>query len=162
MSHTTEIKSVPIRDVAALRMAVNELKQKGVKCELREKAKPRMYYENQHGICDYVLHLSDSSYDVGFEAVTDSKTKQVDYYKLILDTWSGQIQSQIGITNEKAKEIEASTGNPVEAGVKAIAQLSQLYTKNAATNSARLRGWNVRSSTVDDRGNVQLVLAGGQ
>lgn len=161
MSHTTEIKSVPIRDIVALRQAVAELKQKGIKCELKEKIKPRMYYENQHGVCDYVLKLDNSAYDIGFEAVLGDN-KKVDYYKLILDVYRGDIQRQVGITDEQAKALEARTGTKVEPGVRAVGQLSQLYAKNAAMNSARLRGWNVRSSTVDESGNIQLVLAGGQ
>lgn len=87
MSHSTVIKSVPIKSVSALRSAVELLKERGVDCELLENKVPRLYFSNQiedqfknSGMelgktlkyhdnieeCDYVLRLKDGMYDIGF------------------------------------------------------------------------------------------------
>ena len=59
MSHTTTLKGVTIKDTNALASAVVDLKSKGVNCELLTNTKPRMYYNNQHGVCAFVLRLAD-------------------------------------------------------------------------------------------------------
>jgi hypothetical protein len=91
MSHTTTLKTVAIKSAEALQAAVNYLKEQGVDCELLQDAKPRMYYANQHGKCDYVLKLNNSIYDVGFDKQEDGS------YLPVFDSWGGHIQNQIGM-----------------------------------------------------------------
>ena len=94
MSHTTVIRSVEIKNINALKAAVQELIDSGIKCELVENAKPRMYYDNQHGICPYVLKLHGTKYDVGFE-------KHGDNYLPVFDVHAGYVMSQIGNKSNK-------------------------------------------------------------
>lgn len=90
MSHTTTLKSVAISDVEALQQAVDFLVANGLNASLVENAKPRMYYANQYGVCDYVLRLNDCVYDVGFAKQADGT------YAPVFDSWGGHIQKQIG------------------------------------------------------------------
>lgn len=89
MSHTTSIKSTPIKSIEALRRAVAELRDNGVNVQLEQNTVPRMYYADQlakhvkskqdsgqaYGSklrfhqnpeeCDWVIRLQDSYYDIG-------------------------------------------------------------------------------------------------
>ena len=91
MSHTTTLKTVSLKSVEALKQAVEYLQSQGVKCTLAEKVKPRMYYKDQYGVCDYVLQLSESQYDVGFAKQSDGS------YLPVFDSHGGYIQKQIGL-----------------------------------------------------------------
>lgn len=93
MSHTTVLKTIQIRNIDALRESVLYLKEQGVNCELIENAVPRMYYDNQHAKCDYVLKLTDAIYDVGFAKQADGT------YLPVFDSYAGHIQKQIGMPN---------------------------------------------------------------
>lgn len=91
MSHTSVLKTIKIVNIDALRAAAEYLKEQGVNCELVENAKPRMYYDNQHGKCDYVLKLKDCVYDVGFDKQADGS------YAPVFDSWGQHLQKQIGL-----------------------------------------------------------------
>lgn len=146
MSHTTTLKGVVIRDISALTSAVNDLRAKGVNCELVQKAKPRMYYQNQHGECDYVLRLKDGAYDVGFDKQSDGS------YAPVFDEWSTHVSDQLraACTVPSTKE---------EKAMWAIGQLMQGYAKHAAVNAAVAQGYMVESTTTDKEGNIHLILA---
>lgn len=147
MSHTTTLKAVQIRDIAALRAAVAELQQAGIKCQLAEKTKPRMFYGNQHGECDYVLQLTDSRYDVGFDRQTDGS------YAPVFDEWGGHVGQQIGAACPMPDTPEGKAQH-------AIGKLMQGYAKHAAVNAATAQGYYVESTQVDEQGNVHLTIAG--
>lgn len=91
MSHTTVLKTIKITNTEALKESVAFLKSQGVDCELLENAKPRMYYNNQHGQCDFVLKLASSVYDIGFDKQEDGS------YAVVYDSWGGHIQNQVGM-----------------------------------------------------------------
>lgn len=91
MSHTTTLKTVSLNNVTALQEAVEFLKSQGVKCDLKQDIKPRMYYQDQYAKCDYVLQLHNSPYDVGFAKQKDGT------YLPVFDSWNGHIQKEIGM-----------------------------------------------------------------
>lgn len=149
MSHTTTIKSVPIKDVAALKAAVAEMQQNGVKCELRENAMPRMYSEGQAravGVCDYVLYLPNSKYDVGFVKQADGS------YAPAFDEWAGQVAGSLGAACPVPSSAEGKAQH-------AIGKLMQTYGKHAAINQARAEGYAVESATYDKNNNLVITLA---
>lgn len=149
MSHTTKLKTIKIKDLRALESAVNDLKAKGVDCELRRNEVPRMYNEAQSratGQCDYVLRLNKSPYDVGF-------TKEADgTYSPVFDEWNGRVGSQIGATCPMPNTKEGKAQH-------AIGQFMQNYAKHATINAARAKGQMVNQS-VDTKGNVVLTVSG--
>lgn len=151
MSHTTTLKGVQIKSASAIRKAVEDLKAEGVNISLVENATPRMYYREQEreiGKCEFVLKMPQASYDVGLK--WNEKEKQ---YDAILDTWANSVHSQIG----------ASCPMPMSAGEKgehAIGRFTQRYGVNAAKEAASAQGYYVDGETVDEDGNIQLVIAG--
>lgn len=146
MSHTTKLKAVEIRDVAALMSAVGDLRASGVNCELVQNQKPRMYYSNQHGECAYVLRLNDAPYDVGLDLQADGS------YAPVFDEWSGHVSRNIGATCPLP-------GTPEGRAQHAIGKFLQGYAKHAAMNAALAQGYMVEGSEVDADGNVHLTLA---
>ena len=140
MSHTTTVKGVAIRDVAALRQAVTELANSGLRVRLVENQTPRMYYNSQHGQCPFVLKLDDTIYDVGFDQGENGTLVPV------FDAWGGHIQKVIGVKGDGPLAV--------------IAKLLQGYTKHAAINNAVAQGYVIEDTFVDTEGNLQLVIAG--
>jgi hypothetical protein len=146
MSHTTKLKAVEIRDVSALHSAVAELKSSGVNCDLVQNAKPRMYYNDQHGNCAFVLKLHDAPYDVGFDLQPDGS------YLPVFDEWAGHVGGQIGATCPMPNTQEGRAQH-------AIGKFTQSYAKHAAINAALAQGYMVEGTEVDADGNVHLTLA---
>lgn len=146
MSHTTIIKSVPIKDIQALHSAVEELNLMGVRCELRTNEKPRMYYEDQYGATPYTLYLHDSKYDVGFCLEQDGS------YSMVCDLHGNHIQKQVGCacSIEGASRMEQAVG-----------KLTQLYVKHATINAAVSQGYVLDNCYVDDDGNLQMEISVG-
>jgi hypothetical protein len=146
MSHTTTIGTVAITDIAALRAAVQDLKNSGVQCELAEKTTPRMYFRHQEVQCDYVLKLPMAKYDVGFQKQENGT------YLPITDLYGQSVAGQLGAScpmpNSEAGRAQHAVG-----------KLMQGYARHAATNAARAKGYTVERSWTDAEGNTQLVLA---
>jgi hypothetical protein len=142
MSHTTTLKGIKIQNTEALKESVQFLQQQGVKCELLENATPRMYYNNQHGKCDFVLKLADSPYDVGFDKQADGS------YVPVYDSWGGHIQKAIGSPTScpvpKTAEEKAAT---------TVARLLDCYSIHAAKselqNSGEYYQYEVSYDTTD-------------
>ncbi len=150
MSHTTTIKSVVIRDVAALKKTVLDLQSKGVKCSLVENAVPAMYYNNQVGKCEYVLRLDDAlyagkRYDIGFQKQADGT------YATVFDDWGRAISGQVGAACPMPNTPEGKAQH-------IIGQLLQGYAVNAAINAAVSQGYVVEGHTTDADGNVHLNI----
>lgn len=145
MSHTTTVKSVAIRDVAALRSAVAELQAAGVDCTLEEGANiaPRMYSSGQanelKGKCPFVLRLPKAQFDVGF-VVNDSEGETA--YAPVTDFHAGSVRNQIG-AKCGCPETQANQG---EMGV---GHLMHLYGKHAAINAAIASGYSVEDVAYD-------------
>jgi hypothetical protein len=133
-----------------MRDAVAHLKQQGINCELLENAKPRMYYSNQEGVCDFVLRLSDGNYDVGFKF--DQTTGE---YVAVLDTWNGYVANQIGADRATCPIPTTPEGRTQHA----MGKFLQEYGLHAAINAATEDGMIVNGYTKDEKGNYQLELA---
>jgi hypothetical protein len=147
LSHTTSINSVPMKDISALRAAVERLKGRGVHCELVENAKPRMYFRHQEVDCDFVLRLPNSKYDVGFEKNSDGA------YVPIFDEWAGEVGNELAV---KACPMPNSAE---EKAMHAIGSLSQEYARCSAVNAAAAQGYFVESEVLDAKGEYQMVFA---
>lgn len=145
MSHTTTLKGLVIRDVDAIKSAVAELKSKGIKIDLVENARPRMYYATQHGQCAYVLKL-DGPYDVGLDRKADGT------FTPVFDTWLGYVSSVLGVPTQDLR-------TPEEQGLAVIGKFSQSYAKFAAINQAVMMGYAVDDVSTDENGNVHLTIA---
>lgn len=130
MSHTTTLKSVAISDTKALQDAVEFLKQRGLEADLLQNAKPRMYYSDQYGVCDYVLRLKNSPYDIGFAKQADGT------YAPVFDSWAGHLQKQIG---NPASCAIPTTAEEREAA--AVASLLNAYGVHAAKNQLESEGY---------------------
>jgi len=173
MSHTTEVKSVPIKDINALRAAVNELKAQGVNVELEANATPRMYYRDQlqkhmgreSEECDYVLRVKDAYYDVGFIKNEDGTYSPVfDDYNYSSNsvpetkTGSGPIRDYLGAKFDGKVQHWSGRKDDTEQSLHSIGKVLQGYTKHATINAATQAGYQVQSAYTDADGNVQLDL----
>lgn len=145
MSHTTTIDSVTIKDVNALRSAVEELKRNGVNCDLVEDQIPRAYYSSQAGMdskAPFVVKLNDSRYDVGL--YSDGKGG----FEARADLFGGDISRSLGAKAQKGENTQQA----------AMGKLFQTYAIHAATRKAASQGYSVQRVTQDD-GTVQLRVA---
>ena len=173
MSHTTELKSVPIKDINALRAAVNELKAQGLNVELEANAVPRMYSPDQlqrhmgrpSEQCDYVLRVKDAYYDVGFIRKEDGTFATVfDDYNYASSSvpatreGKGPIRDVLGAKYEGRIEHWSGRKDDTEQTLHSIGKLLQGYTKHATINAAVQAGYQVQSAYTDAQGNVQLEL----
>lgn len=153
MSHTTKLKSIVIRDAAALVQAIADMRAEGINCSLDRNAVPNMYYNNQHGNCDYVLRLPNAlyngrNYDVGFDKQEDGT------YVPVFDEWGQAVEKQIG-----AGDTCPMPTTPEGKAQHKIGRFMQHYAKNAAMNAAAQQGYAVESVQQDAEGNYQVVIA---
>lgn len=138
MSHKTTIKEVQVTDVNVLRAAVQRMNEKmGVKCELRENAKMRSYYEDK-STYPLVLSLQEGKYDVGFEKNENGA------FNPVYDSFNGYVKRILGADNED------------------LAKLKQAYScemarKNALQYVQRNPGYTL-SETTDSTGRIHLRL----
>lgn len=154
MSHTTEIKAVPIRDIQALRAAVSELKSKGINIDLVQNENPRMYYSDQlqrhlgteSETCDYVVKVNDASYDVGFIKQEDGT------YSMVFDDWKKSVDKVLGA------EGDTQSSDAAERTMRSVGKLTQAYSKHAAINAATTKGYQVTGTHVDSDGNIHLEI----
>jgi len=146
LSHTTTVRSVKITDINALQLAITQLKAEGVNIDLLQNAVPRMYYNNQHGKCAYVVKLHNSPYDVGLELQADGS------YIPVFDEFSGHVAKQIGAKRAIKRGEETAQH--------ALGNLLQKYAVNVAVNTASMQGYIVESTEVDTDGNVHITLGG--
>lgn len=178
MSHTTSVKSCPIKSISALQAAVAQLQQQGVQCELRQNSVPRMYYNDQisrhvrkreeelrkqgkdEGYvfhtnpeeCDYVLHLHKASYDIGF--LRNRKGEYVPFF----DDWRQSIAGQLGAKYGGKVEHWSGDRDASEQQLHSVGKLLQAYTKHACIEAAVADGGMVLSDEIDANGHVQLMV----
>lgn len=143
MSHTTKIKSVAIRSISAVREAVKRLQAQGVQCELVENQRPRMYYNNQHGVCPYVLKLQ-GRYDVGLDRQEDGS------YVPVFDSWEGDISKQIGVSAKGLSGEEEQAAN--------IGRFMQEYGRAVTMEAAMAQNLMLESETRDEQGTYHLAF----
>lgn len=142
MSHTTTIGQILFADADALRAAAEELKARGIDCDLIESATPRAYFNDQMGEAPLVLKLNKSRFDVGFYEEEDK-----DGLVAKCDLWGNDIAGQIGTPQEEGV-------TPTEA---ALGQLRNTYATHAVMNRAMQQGHSVQRIDEED-GSVQLVI----
>ena len=133
MSHTTKLSQCKVRDISALQSAAQE---HGL--TVKHNVRPKMYFANQHGVCDYVLEIPNCPYEVGLEKDNQGG------YDFVFDSWDGHIQKAIG----------DSRGGPIST----IAKLVQSYNKHAMINAAVSKGYTVTNCLTENDGTVSLVL----
>lgn len=151
MSHTTTVKSVPIKDINAIRSAVEDLKKAGIKCELLQDAKPRLYYANQHGKTDFVVKLHDSPYDLGLEKQDNGS------YAMIFDEWGGNMKKHIGTTVAACDLPQNEAERQVVKKQEHVAKFVQAYTTNATKNQLTAEGYLVEELVDANTGEVSIV-----
>lgn len=150
MSHTTSIKGVSITNIQALRAAIDELAEKGIKINLTEDAQPRSYYSafgrEQEGMgkADYVIGLADANYDIGLYL-----NQETGVYEARTDFWAGSVEGVLGA--------EASAKEYTEQAK--MGKLFQAYAVHATLATARMQGKSIRRVTKED-GTEQLIVAG--
>ena len=146
MSHVTTIDTVPIKDIDAVKKAVKELKKLGVSCELLKDSRPRMYFNSHEELCDYVIKLNESPYDIGLRRKEDEgKFKE---YELIFDGYKNHICKLVGYTDKKQDE---------DKHLRHVGQFTKLYSKHATINQAKKQGYRVTTKQNKD-GSLNLVL----
>lgn len=145
MSHTATVKSIAIQSITALRAAITELAQSGVRCSLLENETPRAYFPNQPGMgkADFVVKLDASPYDIGLYKREDGT------YEARTDFFAGHIEKVLG----------AKPTTPANADQARMGKLFQLYGVHAAMEAARRKGHMVRRINRED-GRVALEVTG--
>lgn len=130
MSHTSVVKAIKIQSLDALRSAVAELAQSGLKLTLQENATPRAFYANQAGLgkADIVLRVEDAQYDVGFYKNPEG------YYEARADFFGGSIARVLGAAPSPGSTMDQA----------ALGKLFQMYGIHVATATARKQGHMVR------------------
>lgn len=146
MSFVTKINSVVVTDIAALRAAVDKLKAQGVNINLVENTKPRVHGWDQAPVCEYVVQLPNTNYDVGFKY--DATTKA---YEPVLDTYRNEVGSQLAPS--------CRVDSTVPEAHRQIGKLAQYYAEAAATNAAVMQGYSVDGATTDAEGNIHLTIS---
>lgn len=145
MSHTTAIKSVLFVDQQALRAAIDELKNRGVNCELLENATPRAYYSDQEGmgLARFVIKLNDAKYDVGLYDSKEGKGMEAR-----TDLYGGSVAKVLGVNPAKGESKEQA----------ALGKLYSTYATHATMAEAARNGYAVQRIDNPD-GSVQLRLS---
>lgn len=148
MSHVTKIASVPIKDLSALKSAVEELKgefrqdQKTYKWfgrHVGDYPLPEGMKKEDLGRCEHAAHFPGVSYEVGFCQIQGEEGLFP-----LFDFWGSSGEHD-------GKKLQAIIGD--DAG-----KLMQLYSKHAAINAATLAGYSVMGTTYDQHGNLQLEI----
>lgn len=140
MSHTTLIKSVPIRSLTALESAIAHLQKDGVKCEFLRNSYPRMYSDRQRedlkkqsSEC-HTLKLNDSPYDVGFLKQEDGT------FAPVFDDWNGHVKRNLG-SKKPAPVPEDKKQAADQKHVANIGRLMQYYTAYTGVETLQEQGF---------------------
>jgi hypothetical protein len=149
MSHTSTIKSVPIRDLSAFRQALTELEtNRGIKTSIVENVKPKLYFSHQSdtvGVLPYVVKIEGCPYDIGLKQNEDNS------YDIVTDIYNDSVRNKVG--TPQSCRLQATEEE------KAVGMLMQEYAKFATINTAVSQGYMVESCVIDESGEVQLTLA---
>lgn len=162
MSHTTTIKSVPIRSRKALDRAIAALNAAGVVCSIVENATPRLYYPNQlqkdkgraDNKADLVIKLEGSAYDIGLLKSADGS------YEIVYDAYVpwGQkgVKDVLGIAYDGKATHWAGNRAETEEDTHGIAKFLQEYSKAEVIGVAEAQGhfvsscdWNQQTKSWD-------------
>lgn len=149
MSHTTTIKGLAIRDVRAIRKAVEDLKASGVNCDLLENTSPRLWGVRQKR-SEFVLRLHETRFDVGLDLQPDGT------YVPVFDEHAHIVGNQLGADVNFCPMPTTREGRAQHQ----IGKFVSNYAKHAAINTAVEQGYTVEQAYVDQNQNVQLVIQG--
>lgn len=144
MSHTSTVEAIAFVDLDALRSAIQELKDRGLRLDLIENATPRAYFPDQEGLGEapYVVKLHDTKYDIGLYPRENGQG-----YEARCDTWGGYISDILG-AQATGKEGEAQS---------CMGKLFNVYAIHAATRAAVRQGYAVQRIDRED-GSAKLVV----
>ena len=149
MSHVTKLEGVVIRSLSAVRAAVSELNSQGINVRILENAKPRVHGMDDAPVCEYVLKL-DGAYDVGLKRNAEGN------YEPVLDVYQHHVGRILGATCP----MPGTAGYlSQEATQHEIGRFLQGYAKHAAIETAVAQGYVIDSCTLDNDGNVQLMVS---
>ncbi len=115
MSHTTKVKSVVIRDVRAIRAAVQELQRAGRKIALKENAVPRMYYKDQfqnstkRQTAEYVIECQGMSNITGKPCDVGLVKQDDGTFVPYLDTWGNYVKEHCGNPFQSTHSLRSAT-----------------------------------------------------
>lgn len=168
MSHTTTVKSVPIKNLLALNKAIQKLQEEGIKCQLLENVAPRLYYKDQmvrqkkrkNEICDLVLSLPECIYDVAFLKKEDGS------YEIIFDDYVNQyasgykykgINQVLGKPWKKAKTHWAGDRADTDETLTSIGKLLGAYSEMAVREEATAQGYAISDYSMEEDGTVNMV-----
>lgn len=162
MSHVSLISNVPVKDIYALQMAVEELAEQGLNIRMIAQKDlegntnpdfkgPRLYNSQQmkqYAKCAYTIQLPKANYDIGVNEVKDDD-KNFLRYDLLTDFWAGSVASQLGtaLPSEDDRSNEFSLG-----------KLMQRYTKYAIVNASLKQSRSVGEITMDAHGDIHLEI----
>jgi hypothetical protein len=146
MSHVTAIKKVPIKDLMALKNAVEELggvlklDQKEYKwfgTHVGDYPLPEGIKVEDLGKCECAAKFKGINYEVGF-------AKDKDGLFPLFDFWGAG-----GVNDGEVLQKVIGDG---------AGKLMQAYSKHAAINAATLAGYSVMGTSLDEEGNLHLEI----
>lgn len=146
MSHTTAIKGIAIQNIEALRAAITDLNEKGIKCSLVADATPRAFYQNQQGLgkADFVIQLEASRYDIGLYK------NEAGVYEARTDFWGQDVEKLLG----------GKASSPEHKQQAQLGKLFQSYGVRAAMDQVRKEGKQCQRIENAETGEVKLVITG--
>lgn len=168
MSHTVKVTSIKITSESAIRQAVASLQGSGVSCELLKNEIPRFYFADQlqkhlgrsSEVCDYVLRLHDSPYDVGFIKEADgsfvpvfdnfvnrvAKTKCRSIKEVLGNPYDGKIEHWSGMKEDTVETLHS------------ISKFLMAYSVELNSYEAALSGHTVQSTEIDANGDIEMWI----
>lgn len=143
ISHTTRVKAVKVKDIDALRAAVETLaRERNINIRLEENAGARLWSTEPK--CAFVVKVPDCRFDLGFERQEDGS------YAPMFDAHGGYLAKFLGGGRELAK-------TPEEQMLSNIGGIMQAYTREVLTRTAQMQGALVNTTTAED-GTVVLQI----
>lgn len=146
MSHNVTFAGVKIEDIDALRDAVKELADQGVKVRLSQSGTFRTW-PGQPNKCDYTIEVAGSNHDVGLIKQPDGT------YAPVFDPYGGGVARALGA--------EAQFCNVADGGAaRNLGKLVQTYATCKAEREAASAGLMTSRSYDKTSGKVMLTVTG--
>ena len=158
MSQDLVVESVPIKSIAAFEKAIENLKEKGKRIEIRKNSKARSYFGTKETIHDYVIHLPNRPYDVALKR--GKVVEGVTEYNLLFDDWGGHVYAELGMPIEgiqHGKGHVAGAFTHDELALSNVNGLMREYCKEVNLEIAAQNGYLV-SMIEEDEKNLNLIL----
>lgn len=147
ISHTTRLNNVSVRDIAALRAAVEQINAaKGLNLSVKENSTCRMYFAEDNVPCDVVVHVPGCRFDLGFRKTANNT------YEAVFDAHGGELARFLGGGQHIAKTDE-------ERKLSNIGGLMQAYTQKVLETAAMNNGFSVYAQHDEATGNLIMQIA---